>query len=170
MMNLLSTIAGSLHRPTLIPDARPASVPLPPSALPLAAEPSSDPPAAAAASSTAAPPATAGSTPHTPCAVTSDGGPAAAPAPKITLGILVSAWCKADSDASARVVRLGAMADTWIAEQARHASPAPRPSAASSIGPKAEGLHGEILRVSRIVAMSWVAQTDGLRARPSTCR
>ena len=133
MMNLLSTIAGSLHRPTLIPDARPASVPLPPSALPLAAEPSSDPPAAAAASSTAAPPATAGSTPHTPCAVTSDGGPAAAPAPKITLGILVSAWCKADSEASARVVRLGAMADTWIGEQLRHCVSRTRRSAASSI-------------------------------------
>ena len=86
-----------------------------------------------------------------------------APAPKVTLGVLVDAWVRADCEASARVVRLGAMADTWIGEQLRHC--VSRAEAVRRIVDrlKAEGIRGEMLRVNRIVAISWVARLFGYR-------
>ena len=74
-----------------------------------------------------------------------------------------SGLVRADSEASARVVRLGAMADTWIGEQLRHC--VSRAEAVRRIVDrlKAEGIRGEMLRVNRIVAISWVARLFGYR-------
>ena len=83
------------------------------------------------------------------------------PAPKITLGLLVAAWIKGDTEASARVIRMGQMADAWLADQADHA--VARPNAIRHLVDrlKTEGLRGESLRVSRIVAISWVGRLFG---------
>ena len=153
--------------PPAAPAPEPSSFIPHPSSLPV--PPSSDRPACSTApASTVEPPGPAGSTPHTPCAVegAGDQGPGTrestpAPPPRVTLGVLVDAWVRADSDASARLVRLGAMADAWIAEQARHA--VARPDAVRRLVERlrAEGLKGETLRVSRIVALSWLARLMG---------
>ncbi len=166
-MGLLDLLSGTR---TLIADApvvptpaasAPSSSLLPPSSF---AAPPSDRPAAAAASSTAAPPATAESGEHAASGVAKARKPESPKSrnPEIpTLGNLVAAWVRGDTEAAARLVRLGAMADAWIAEQARHA--VPRPEAIRRIVErlKSEGIRGESLRVNRIVAISWVARLFG---------
>jgi hypothetical protein len=87
--------------------------------------------------------------------------PAAA---KLTLSRLVAEWLEADRGSAARVVRLGWLADQWIAQQARHA--VARPDAVRRIVERLreEGLRGELLRVNRVVALYWLAHLFGYKA------